>query len=471
MPLCLFIAFILIVLLSIPFLHITWPRPITYFTKNSGKLIIAATVIFLIFQIFVSWSSYFLTGWDVKVLINSAYKIANGIPGLLKDSYFSRYPNNMFIEFLFVMIFRFAKLVGVTSLSHGVFFIIILQCILSSLSGYLIFQTLKNITGRFSLSWLGWGFYVLLIGTSPWVMIPYSDSMCLIFPILIIWLWSTIKNTEKHILIKWIFIAAFTFLGYKIKPQTVIVFIAIVIIEFLHTSFSKFNWKHFLKAMVSMMATVIVIHFVISGLTSTLPFQVDKNLSFGMSHFLMLGLNEKSEGRFSADDVRLSLSCPTTKERTKTNLAEAGRRIKNLGIAGTLRLAAVKTCSNYGNGVFGWSQEGGQYFYKTTFKDTTFLSPLLKDTLYMNGRSYRIFAVTKQILWFGILILSLFSLTNKDRESHKKLLCVALSIIGITIFELIFEARARYLYSYTPLYVVLAMAGWQNLIFKIKSYH
>ena len=34
-----------------------------------------------------------------------------------------------------------------------------------------------------------------------------------------------------------------------------------------------------------------------------------------------------------------------------------------------------------------------------------------------------------------------------------------LSILGLTLFEQLFEARARYLYSYTPVYILLAAVG------------
>jgi len=34
-----------------------------------------------------------------------------------------------------------------------------------------------------------------------------------------------------------------------------------------------------------------------------------------------------------------------------------------------------------------------------------------------------------------------------------------LALIGLTIFELLFEARARYLYCYVPLYILLASVG------------
>lgn len=38
-----------------------------------------------------------------------------------------------------------------------------------------------------------------------------------------------------------------------------------------------------------------------------------------------------------------------------------------------------------------------------------------------------------------------------------------LAVIGLTAFELLFEARARYLYTYVPVYCVLAALGMQEI--------
>lgn len=38
-----------------------------------------------------------------------------------------------------------------------------------------------------------------------------------------------------------------------------------------------------------------------------------------------------------------------------------------------------------------------------------------------------------------------------------------LAVIGLTLFELLFEARARYLYTYVPVYCVLAALGMQEI--------
>lgn len=464
-PLCILISLIFISLITMLFIKKT-NLFTQFFKKCSMKLIIFATIILLILQIFVSWNSYFLSGWDVRQLINNAFDISNGKVDSLNNSYFSRYPNNLLIEYIFVTIFKFAKFIGIGSLQNRVFLIIILQCILSSLSGLLVFKTLFNFTQNHMISWTGWIFYILLIGTSPWVMIPYSDSMTLIFPILITWIWSLLKN-NRYTILKWTLIAAISYIGYKLKPQIIITLIAIIIIQFLYTKFSKEGVIHLLKCAIPMAISVVILNFAVSGLTTSLPFQLDPNLELGLPHFLMQGLNEQTAGIFSIDDQHFSLNYPTTQERTKANLEESARRFNKLGPSGLIKLATTKTASNYANGVFGWSQEG--LFYAEILPDKSAVSPILKDTLYIDGKYYKVFAIIKQIIWFSILILSLFSLCGKDKAHMKGLLLVALAIIGLTIFETIFEPRARYFYSYAPMYIILAAVGWRNITYKIRK--
>ena len=40
---------------------------------------------------------------------------------------------------------------------------------------------------------------------------------------------------------------------------------------------------------------------------------------------------------------------------------------------------------------------------------------------------------------------------------------VFLSLVGITLLLTLFEARARYLYIYAPLYIILAVKGLESL--------
>ena len=57
-----------------------------------------------------------------------------------------------------------------------------------------------------------------------------------------------------------------------------------------------------------------------------------------------------------------------------------------------------------------------------------------------------------------------------NRKTLDDGICVLmLSVIGITLFTLIFECRARYLYLYSPFYVLLGISGIWYIIESVIS--
>ena len=44
----------------------------------------------------------------------------------------------------------------------------------------------------------------------------------------------------------------------------------------------------------------------------------------------------------------------------------------------------------------------------------------------------------------------------KKREENRYISVLILAVLGLTLFQILFEARARYLYSYVPIYAILA---------------
>lgn len=71
------------------------------------------------------------------------------------------------------------------------------------------------------------------------------------------------------------------------------------------------------------------------------------------------------------------------------------------------------------------------------------------------------------MIWLTIVSLNIFS----GRKLPNNSICVImLSILGLTLFELLFEARARYLFTYAPLYIILAIYGFQNIILKLVAF-
>lgn len=461
-PICMLIALILIIIITIIYKTCRFTN-IDSILRNT-KIILIATLILFIFQIFVCWSAFFMTTWDPGVLTNNAYNIAHGQTDFLYHAYFSRYPNNLFLTFIFVQVYKFADFIGFSSIENGTFIIVIIQCAISSLSGLLTFYITKNISGSIRTAWVSYFIYIALIGTSPWVMIPYSDSITLIFPVFTMWLYTTLRNGRLQYL-KWIIIVLTAFLGYKLKPQAVIVFIAVVIIHILYHKITKSGMFFCVKLFIPLMALIVLLNSGISKAGNSLPLQLDAEQKFGMSHFLMLGLNYEHGGIYNTEDMAFSLQYSTAKERKEANLQEAVKRLKAFTPMQMIEHITRKNVSNYSNGVFGWGQEGGAYFFKDVSEDRVpVISPFLKNSLYLQGKFYKYFAITKQIMWFFVLILCVFSLSKKGHSHTNLLLVIALSIIGLTIFETIFEARARYLYIYVPFYIILASVGLRALI-------
>ena len=58
---------------------------------------------------------------------------------------------------------------------------------------------------------------------------------------------------------------------------------------------------------------------------------------------------------------------------------------------------------------------------------------------------------------------------RREKNINEAVLVIALSIIGLTMFETLFEPRARYFYIYVPFYVILAPIGLRNVLEKFKS--
>lgn len=441
--------------------------------RTTKRTFVILAVIFFFIQVFLCVNIFFTTGWDVGILISNAQNIASGDIQNLNNAYFSKYNNNLFLVGIFSLIFRTANFIGITSSPVQLMIIVTLQCILSSICGYLILVTTKDITSSYKYAYISWILYVILLGTSPWLVIPYSDSMALILPIAIFRLFYLIKN-NKHIYWKWFGISLLSYLGFRIKPQAFIIFIAIVIVGFIHilTNIKAVDFKKLFKA-----GSVILITFIISSkltgiFINSLGFNLDKNKQFGLTHFAMMGLNPGTDGVWDENDVNYSDSFKDTESRKKANINEIKKRLSNYGFNGFINHSIKKSLINFNDGTFCFAGEGT--FYVNMSKDKIkIISPFLKETLLSSGKYYKYSAVFRHGTWILLLLMILgISISNlKIISANLDISVLCLSLIGIIIFEMIFEPRARYLYIYVPLYIICGTIGLHNFYNLIFSKH
>lgn len=437
--------------------------------KHEKRLLLILGCVYLVVQFFCVWNYYFYTDWDVETLIQNAYAVVDHNEEVLSGSYFSMYPNNLLIVFLFSVIIRFSRIIGMGE--HSYLMILFVQCVISVSVGILLFFVLKKMLKSSVYAWTGWMLYLLIVGISPWVAIPYSDSIGLLFPTLIFFLYCYIPHKNfKYIIFKYVVIGGLFVVGYQIKPQTVIIGIALLGVEILSFHFNSLP-KYFTAVIGLAVGAILAITLVNLANQST-GIIVDKEKSYGITHFLMLGANTEAMGVWNERDVQISGECKTAKERKEVNLKEFSNRIQSMGVTGTVKQAVRKTLTNYNDGTFCWGGEG--VFFKEILPERNNpLCNLLRGIYYNRGISpyYIFYEFFAQIIWMGTLTFSLFVFCGKRNKQES---VIMLAIIGLTIFETVFEARARYLFTYIPMYIILAIMGGHSLkerwkLFRIKE--
>ncbi|MDE7423518.1 MAG: hypothetical protein K2N51_07465 [Lachnospiraceae bacterium] len=430
--------------------------------KGDRIIGILSVVLFLV-ELIISYEILFASGWDAGEVCWQAGLVAAG-ESKLDNSYFSNYPNNLLITFLYSLAYR---LMGVFGLQmYGAVIIVAVQCFLSALTGYLLYQVSKKMFHNNKISFVVWTIYGLWIGLMPWYTVTYSEPLGIIFPVAILWLYQRMES-NKAVWRKSILIGILSFLGYQIKPSVLIIYIAILIIAVLRFIENKER-----NVRTKQICGLIVSFFVVFGIYQQIDigkcmgFELNKEQELTITHFAMMGLSEKRNGVFDMDEVDYSLSFPNKKRRQEENVKIIKQRLKDYGFWGIVNHLAKKTLTNYNDGTFSWGKEG-EFFSEEIEKPEEILSETLKD-LYYNDGKHRIILNTYMQFFLIMILLGVF-LNCIQIFNNKKImdsyLITMLALVGIFLFVSIFEARARYLYVYAPLYILMGVQGYTSILY------
>ena len=433
------------------------------FKVNARVYIYFISLVFMCFQIYLIHSYYFNTGWDSGRVIDAAYQLSNNIK--LQEStneYFSYYPNNILITVLFSKIISFSNLVGVGKYSYII--ILVIQALINIITGILIFEVTENLIKSNSLALLGYFIYIILIGLSPWVSIPYSDSMALIFPIIMFYLYTRLCNgySKSLNIFLIIFLAVF---GCMLKPQTVILFISCAVISI--SRIRNYNFKNMLRFLILVVFSFGISYSSIKYFSSDRNITLNSELEISYDHFLKMGLNNSNDGGYSTNDVVDSISFKTKEERKEANFKIIKKRLKDYGVRGLINHQVKKVLVNYNDGTFAWSREGT--FYSHILEKNQSIVSNIRNFYYDDGKFHFMFKYITQGAWLFVLFCLSLNGFLKKKYLNDNIRVLFLALIGLFIFESIFEARARYLYTYVPIFIVTAMLGLKALIDKFKN--
>ena len=420
-------------------------------------LVVSVSMAFSLLQMFLVYNYYFETDWDVQQLVGAARAAAfHGREAAAEYRwYFSECPNNLFLTGLFMLVFKTGALFGTESL----FPLLALQCLLFGLVSLMFYQTLLECCKDAPTAFSGYLFFLLFTGLSPWISIPYSDVWSLFFSMGSVWLALTGVLSSKPLFKRCLFVFV-SVLAYAVKPQLLLVALAVVAVRLSDRSL-RANLRANLfraKPAASLVASLLFALLTVSLAGKSTGISPDRQPAFGMTHYLLIGMNSRTIGDYAPEDVAFSRNYPDRASRAKAELAETGRRVYELGFTGFCRHLCEKLILTFGDGTFSWGKEGVFFHHLLPEKNGT-VSPLLRKCCYTEeygGSCFPWLLHAATLIWLGILFFSMIcAFLARGRAGAT----VSLALLLILLFELLFECRARYLFGFTPLYLLAAFMG------------
>lgn len=412
---------------------IVWYRWLQYSVKKQANVIndrqflccyIAIFLITLLVQGVVSFFYPFFYESDNLAVKEEAINLAQH--GLLSDkyyTYFQAFPNNLNSTILFSIIYRmFGNWDCVT----------LVGAMLVNLSAVLTGLTVYNLIGSKMKSIVTLLVAEFILSFTFIAYLPYTHNYGILFPILTFYLYSS--KISKYW--KMLMIIVVTIIGLMIKVTTIIPFLAMVVIEFFKLLHNQKDFKAVFFAIVFFMIAFLFASLIQDCVWHDVGYKEDLQRKNNMSYWLLLGQSTRSGGRCDGDYANLTSSLRKDKNiRDSTFNALAMENVKQRGIVGNLKFYEGKLSYSFGDSSF------------SSFKN--------KCRNQLMEKFLNIYIFPRQVIWYLLLIFMCLAVLYRSSSAS----VLFLSIIGVALYLLLFEAESRYVFMFAPLLFVSAAIG------------
>lgn len=432
------------------------------FHKHPLLPLIAGYLFLFILQCSFVHFTYFYTGWDAGLMRQRVDAILAGqtMQDASVDVIYSINPNNLFLFYIQYLISKVGELF---SLEYPYNLCIYFSCFCVSMSCFLGNLILRQRTQNGFIRLLYTLISTVYILFSPWIVIPYSDTYGMLFVTLGLWAILYLKRP----VFKWPVFAFAAFIGYQIKPTCIFLLFAALILylpDFIINLRQK--WKELCVLLLSCLIFFGAGQCILPWIQHSLSFRINPELKFPPLHYIMMGLNTDSKGGFDGSDYFFTLSIPTYEKKQIEIRKEIERRWNGMTPGQKRGHFTAKLLYTYNDGTFSWAGEGA--FFDITPEHNNFLFDSYLKIFHPTGKYYVKYNESAQVVWLFLLFGILFTFLNRrEQTSDKAFLMIVLC--GLTVFLLLFEARARYLFLYAPAFLILSLYGYEGLFSTISA--
>lgn len=465
------------------------------------------SLVLFVLQVLLIGMIYGFPGWDPGNIVSHAIYLVSGQDvatphGMLTGDgiaeYYAIYPNNAFLTWVFMGLSRMALTLGV----DPVFLCDAAGALSVSVGGAFAALFVRRVTGSSAVAYAGLGLYALLFSLSPWVSIPYSDTYASGFIGAELYLavrllmgpscaglaagrvarsgaMPSFASTLLRSVGGWFALALVALVGYLIKPTVAIVLMATVVVWLVWLLCVDAR-PRLPRALGLVGGACVAAAFALGMLAPAAYYAVgidaNSGRAFGMSHFFMMGQNNEQIGGYLDTDVAFSGSILDPEERQRANLDEALARIEGRGVTGNLAFYAKKLLYSFGDGTFSWALDGRARFLTEMYPTDSSVAHAIRGLYYRSewqaDADQTAFRTVTQVLWYTLIVLwavaglagvvhprGLARLCPGQRGFPLAALVPIVSLLGMCLYLLLFEDRARYLYCFGPACIACASIG------------
>ncbi len=427
-------------------------------SDNKGALwrIRALMVAVLAVQLVVVRCAWYKMGWDIANVYGTAEELARG-QALTAADYFRLCPNNAPLTVLQAVPMWVAVKLGL-----AVPFVVLpyLDAVLLNLTAYFTVRCAQCMTQSRWARGFAAAVSILWIALSPYVLYPYTDTWAVLFPVLALYAWLTVRRPA----LKWGLVSLACFAGAAIKPTVLIVLIAmglLALCRFLgRRDFSASAWKGVLAVIAALVLGALPGQAFQRASTAYLAGSVTPEEQLSETHYLMLGMNGETYGGHSPDDVTFSQSFESLADRQQANLHRAWERLCEKGLWGNVRFFTIKMYKAYADGSFA---ANSSFLDLEIPRRTDALSTFVRSLYHHRGSLNPLCHTLAQGLWLAVLALC--AIASFVCRRYPAVQVLTLALIGATAYLLLFEVWPRYLFIFAPLYVLLAAMALDRPLF------
>ncbi|MDY3800493.1 MAG: glycosyltransferase family 39 protein [Bacilli bacterium] len=362
----------------------------------------------------------------------------NDTGSILNSVYYSVYPNN---RFLLIILYGLQKIIPI---GNQILFSLLSTICISVMSLF----TYKTVNKVWDLNKGLLSLFICVLSPIFYLYVSYYYTDVLMLPFASILIYLIVKTKDeknlKSNVLYGLLIGIIAIIGYKIRAVAIFILVA----YFVYLIFTKkilIVLKKFAPIIIGAILTITCI----STIENKFFTNVNVDKEFPMTHWIMMGVNEKSDGYYSQDDYNLSSSASNVSERTDLNIKEIKNRLSDLGPFGTVKLLVVKLVSVWGKGDYSY-----QKYLELVNDFNPSYSYLLEDKN----------IVINYLLQFSkivVMFMAIISLINIYKSGKKSI--IAISLFGAVFFYLVWEVCPRYGLSFLPWLILIGTCSYDTL--------